>query len=152
MDLITGAGVTVTVIVPLPRERMWELITAVERIGEWSPETVGASWSGEGRFTGRNRFPDGAEFTVSCVVTECREHQVFAWDVLDDTGEAGSCWRYELTDGTGPGTTVVRQSFQHGPGTTGARLGDDFSGRLTTLCSNMVTTISGMAPTTGVRR
>ncbi|HWS35604.1 MAG TPA: hypothetical protein VN408_23050 [Actinoplanes sp.] len=45
MDLITGAGVTVTVIVPLPRDQMWELITAVERTGAWSPETSGANCS-----------------------------------------------------------------------------------------------------------
>lgn len=44
MDLVTGAQVTVAVVVPVARERMWELITAVHRIGEWSPETTGAAW------------------------------------------------------------------------------------------------------------
>lgn len=156
MDLVTGAGTAVSIVVPVPRERMWELVTAVTRIGEWSPETVGASWCDEvggpfagARFTGRNRFPNGFEGTVVCVVTEVRDGSVFAWDVLDEAGLAGSSWRYELTDGAEPGTTLVRQSFRHGPGVTGARIAGGFERRLVQLCDNMVVTIGAMVSAAG---
>ncbi|GAA1607392.1 SRPBCC family protein [Actinoplanes couchii] len=151
MDLVTGAGVTVELVVPMPRERMWELVTAVERIGEWSPEAIGADWCDGvrepavgARFAGRSRFPDGFEGGGTCVVTDVRDREVFAWDVLDDDGLAGSSWRYELADGNESGTTVVRQRFRHGPGITGARLAGGFGGRIVALCSNMVATITAM--------
>ncbi|GIE30920.1 hypothetical protein Ait01nite_039650 [Actinoplanes italicus] len=156
MDLVTGTGVTVELVVPLPPEQVWELVTAVDRIGEWSPEATGGRWCDESpgpvtgaRFTGTNRFPNGFESTVTCLVTEAREPEVFAWDVLDGNGATGSSWRYELSGGTTPGTTIVRQSFRHGPGVTGARLGGPIEGRLTVLCSNMMSTINAM---TGVAR
>ncbi|WP_433795808.1 SRPBCC family protein [Actinoplanes sp. CA-252034] len=156
MDLITGTGVAVAIVVPLPRERVWELVTAVERVGEWSPEATGGRWCDESpgpaagaRFIATNRYPNGSESTVTCIVSEARERETFAWDVLDDAGATGSSWRYDLTDGSTPGSTVVRQSFRHGPGTTGARAGGEMGGRLTALCSNMMTTITAM---TGVAR
>jgi hypothetical protein len=75
MDPVTGAQVAVVLAVPVPPERMWDLITAVDRIGEWSPEATGGSWcdgaagpAPGARFIGHNRFPDGFESTVSCVV------------------------------------------------------------------------------------
>jgi uncharacterized protein YndB with AHSA1/START domain len=156
MDLITGTGVAVALVVPLPPEEVWRLVTAVERVGEWSPEATGGRWCEEtpgpavgARFIGTNRYPDGFESTVLCRVTEAREPEVFAWDVLDDEGVAGSSWRYELSGGATPGTTIVRQSFRHGPGLTGARLGGPTEDRLTALCSNMMSTINAM---TGVTR
>jgi len=156
MDMVTGSQVAVALIVPVPRERMWELITAVDRIGEWSPETAAACWSGRAgqpapgaRFSGYNRFPSGFESTVTCVVTEAERPEVFAWAVLDGAGLVGSSWRYELRDGTEPGSTQVRHSFTHGPGITGARVaaeGDPraLDERLITLCRNMTTTIAAM--------
>ena len=146
----------VTLIVPLPPEQVWKLITEVGRIGEWSPEATGGRWCGESpapvtgaRFIATNRFPHGLETTVVCRVTEAREPEVFAWDVLDDDGATGSSWRYELSGGGTPGTTMVRQSFRHGPGMTGARQGGRWDSRLTVLCSNMMSTINAM---TGVAR
>lgn len=156
MDLVTGAHVAVAVTVPVPRGRMWDLITDVERIGQWSPETVGAAWhDGAGprpgdRFTGRNRYADGTVINVSCVITEAEQPSRFAWDVLDDAGRPGSSWRYELRDGAEPGTTVVNHSFTHGPGDTGVRDGARIDPgtvhrRLATLCGHMTSTIAAMA-------
>ncbi|HST81443.1 MAG TPA: SRPBCC family protein [Kineosporiaceae bacterium] len=156
MDLVTGTQVAVGLTVPIPRQRMWELITAVERIGEWSPETTGAGWSDRGatlepgaRFSGRNRFPNGFESTVTCVVTEAVRPAVFAWAVLDGAGQVGSAWRYELHAGSDPDSTEVRHEFTHGPGFTGAReaaAADPraLAERLVTLCRNMTTTIAEM--------
>ena len=159
MDTVTGTQVAVALIVPIPRERMWDLITAVDRIGEWSPETTAARWSDPAarpdpgaRFSGHNRFPNGFESTVTCVVTEAQRPDVFAWAVLDDAGQVGSTWRYELRDGNEPDSTEVRHSFTHGPGLTGAREAADadpraLEQRLVTLCRNMTTTITAMTAT-----
>lgn len=159
MDMVTGVQVAVALTVAVPRERMWELVTAVDRIGEWSPETIGGNWCDDAqgavqgaRFVGRNRFPNGFESTVTCVVIEAQRPSVFAWAVLDAAGQVGSSWRYELRDGSEPGSTVVHQSFTHGPGATGARKGaaadpQALGGRLAELCRNMATTIVAMAAT-----
>ena len=45
MDLVTDAQVAIALTVPVPRERMWDLITAVDRVGEWSPEAFGGAWA-----------------------------------------------------------------------------------------------------------
>ena len=157
MDLVTGAQVAVALTVPIPRERMWDLVTAVGRIGEWSPEATGGSWCDGARgpapgdrFIGHNRFPNGFETTVSCVVSEAERPSTFAWTVLDDAGLVGSTWRYELREGGEPGSTQVYHSFTHGPGASGAREGAEadpqaLNSRLVTMCRNMTTTIAAMA-------
>lgn len=66
MDLVTGAQVTVAVIVPV----------------------------------GRNRYADGSTSMVTCEVTESDWLSRFAWNVLDDSGDVGSTWRYELSAAT----------------------------------------------------
>src|SRR6266542_4072180 len=128
MDMVTGARVAVALPVPIPRQRMWDLVTAVGRIGEWSPEATGGSWCDDAqgpapgaRFIGRNRFPNGFESTVTCVVIEAERPSIF-----------------------------VHHSFTHGPGASGAREGADadpraLNSRLVTLCRNMATTIVAMA-------
>ncbi len=131
-DQVTGARVDVEMEVAVPRERLWDLITDVSRIGEWSPECFEAGWldgSAPGarvgaRFAARNRYPDGRVRSVVCEVTEARRPETFAWVVLDnqdDPERPGSFWSYRLLPGTAPGTTLVRHSFMHGPGMTGAR-------------------------------
>jgi uncharacterized protein YndB with AHSA1/START domain len=159
MDVVTGAQVAVALNVQIPPERMWDLITAVERIGEWSPEAIGGTWDdgAQGpvpgaRFTARNRFANGTVGTVTCVVIEAERPSTFAWTVLDDSGLVGSTWRYELREGGEPGSTLAHHSFTHGPGITGARVGVEadpqaLGSRLVTLCQNMITTIDAMVTT-----
>ncbi|GAA3811667.1 SRPBCC family protein [Streptomyces chiangmaiensis] len=127
MDFVTGAQVAIALTVQISRERMWELITAVDRIGEWSPEAMGGTWangalgpSAGARFTARNHFASGFVSTVNCVVTEAERPRTFAWTVLDDSGLVGSTWRYELGEGGEAGSTQVFHSFTHGPGKTPA--------------------------------
>ncbi|GAA0252050.1 SRPBCC family protein [Cryptosporangium japonicum] len=166
MDLVTGAEVAVALTVPVDRHHLWDLVTAIERIGEWSPETTGARWCDPAtgpaefaRFVGHNRFPSGRESTVTCVVTEAERPSTFAWHVLDPDGEVGSIWRYDLRDTDDRGATAVRHTFTHGPGTTGLRTsaGQDprsIDDRLVSLCRIMTTTIVAMATdrTRGARR
>jgi uncharacterized protein YndB with AHSA1/START domain len=163
MTEATGAQVDVEILVDKEQGEMWDLVTDVARIGEWSPECVGAAWlagstvSPGGRFEGHNRYEGGSSATVTCVVTEVRRPEVFEWVVLDPTElpeRPGSVWRYELTPGNGPGQTQVLHRFVHGPGMTGLSEGMRadpgqadaiLRDRLDTLRKHMTVTIEGMA-------
>jgi uncharacterized protein YndB with AHSA1/START domain len=159
-DTVTGARVDLTVTVDLAPERLWDLVSDVTRIGEWSPECVGACWSADGppgpragaRFEGHNRYPDGRTAAVACVVTESVRPEVFAWVCLDDSGDEArpaSIWRYELAPADEPGRTVVRHGFVHGPGRSGARAGAQadpasLTRRLSALHGSMAATVAAM--------
>ena len=137
MSEATGARVEVEIVIGTDAGQVWDLITDVARIGEWSPECTGASWLGGtgpqpgagpqagARFEGYNEFGGGFTSTTTCVVTEAARPAVFEYRVLDPTGNVespGSTWRYELQPGAEPGQTSVRQTFVHGPGMTGLKL------------------------------
>lgn len=160
---LTGVRTAVEFTVGVPVERMWELVTDVARIGEWSPECTYAAWLDTGRlprigarFEGRNRFAHGLVTSVVCVVTEVRPSATFAWAVLtaaDDPECPGSYWRYDLAS-AGTERTRVRQEFVHGPGETGLSAGvrDDpahaariVSDRLAQLRDNMTHTLTAIA-------
>ncbi|WP_055589998.1 SRPBCC family protein [Peterkaempfera griseoplana] len=161
---VTGARVDLEVLVDAPRAALWERITDVTRIGEWSPECVHAAWLDAGdprarpgaRFEARNRYPDGQVLGVVCQVTTVEPPRTFAWSVLDDDRDParpGSLWRYDLLPGDTPGRTLVRQSFVHGPGRTGlsvaagsdpARTASVLAGRLEQLRRNMARTVEAM--------
>lgn len=156
-DVVTGARVDVTIPVDLPRERVWELVTDVLRYGDWSPECDHTEWLQGGgpkvgaRFSGHNTISDEISFTTVCEVTEMRQYESFAWAVLDgaeDVRRPGSIWRYELVPGAAGGT-LLRQTFEHGPGDSGARKAADrdpkaMAARLAQLCENMTTSITRM--------
>lgn len=165
-DLVTGITTEVEVLVAdLAPEQVWDLVTDVARIGEWSPECSGAAWlersdgvprAGD-RFQGRNDFGGGFTTVVECVVTRSHRPLVFEWVVLDPDGDAdqpGSIWRYDLRP-AGAGTRV-KHTFVHGPGLTGLREGTVFAphratriiaDRLTTLHQNMTQTVHAMTRT-----
>jgi hypothetical protein len=128
---VTGARVDLEVVVDLPAERLWDLITSVSRLGEWSPESEFVTWLGGEpsapragqRFEARNRRQDMV-WTVTCVVTEAERPRTFAWAVLDgeqDLGRPSSRWRYELLPAGSLDRTLVRHNFVHGPGGSGLR-------------------------------
>jgi uncharacterized protein YndB with AHSA1/START domain len=134
-DIVTGASVEVSVEVPGTPPQIWDLVTDVTRIGEWSPECVDAWWSDTehesaaigARFEGHNRYPGGFEATSQCVVTEASRPDTFTWVVLDSdelVDRPGSTWSYQLAP-SGPDTTMVTHRFVHGPGMTGVRSGAD---------------------------
>jgi hypothetical protein len=62
MTEATGATVEIEMVVDKDPGEMWDLVTDVGRIGEWSPECAGAAWLDGGtpepgaRFAGRNEF------------------------------------------------------------------------------------------------
>jgi polyketide cyclase/dehydrase/lipid transport protein len=163
MTEAAGATVEVEIMADKDQAQMWDLVTDVARIGEWSPECVGAAWlDGSGaepgrRFEGHNEYEGGFSSTVTCVVTEARRPDVFEFVVLDPSElpeRPGSIWRYELAPGRGPGQTRVRHRFVHGPGLTGLSEGmrenpDQaaaiLQSRLDKLHKHMTVTTEGMA-------
>ncbi|HEV2634646.1 MAG TPA: SRPBCC family protein [Actinocrinis sp.] len=161
-DLVTGVTTAVQLTVDLPPDQVWDLVTDVTRIGEWSPEVAGGAWvhraglvpqAGDG-FQGHNRFPNGLTATVDCLVTQADRPALFEWVVLDDANDPdrpGSIWRYDLrADGAG---TAVNHTFTHGSGDSGLRSGvednpdladDVIAERLATLHRNMTQTLRAM--------
>lgn len=78
-DNVTGAQVELSLLVDLPRPRLWKLVTDVARYGEWSPECEYTGWLDaaarrpprvRNRFAGRNRFGKDFVTSVTCVVIE----------------------------------------------------------------------------------
>jgi uncharacterized protein YndB with AHSA1/START domain len=161
----TGAQVEVVLVADQEPAAVWDLITDVARIGEWSPECVGARWLDGApprpgaRFEGNNEFAGGFTSTVTCVVTQAQQPAVFEWVVLDPSespDSPGSIWRYELTPGDRPGQTTVLHRFVHGTGETGlaramradpAHAGQILHERLDLLRRHMTATLTAMTGT-----
>lgn len=90
-----------------PAERVWDLISDITRMGDWSPEAQGGSWlkgatgpATGARFKGRNR--NGSKsWSTTCTVTQCEPGRTFAFKVT--SGPLGvATWRYDIEpDGTG---------------------------------------------------
>jgi hypothetical protein len=100
-----------------PPERVWELVSDVTRIGEFSPETFEAEWLDGAtgpevgaRFRGHvKRNGKGPIYWTACTVTACEPGREFAFGV-GSPGKPMNTWRYELRP-AGSGTEVT-ESFQ----------------------------------------
>src|SRR3984893_3921209 len=122
---VTGLTAAAEEVVAARPELVWDLVADVTRVGGWSPECIRSAWLGEpgrpqpgARFTGHNRFPNGFEYEVTCVVTEADRPRVVAWVVLGAGGappRPSSPWGYRTAPPPGGGSRV-RQRFIHGPG------------------------------------
>jgi uncharacterized protein YndB with AHSA1/START domain len=107
----------VTVHMSAAPEQVWELVSDVTRVGEFSPETFEAEWLGGAtgpapgaRFRGHvNRNGKGVKYWTTCRVSDCEPGRVFAFDVVMGDRVVNS-WRYELTP-QGDGTDVT-ESFR----------------------------------------
>jgi uncharacterized protein YndB with AHSA1/START domain len=106
-----------SVYIDAPPDAVYELITDITRMGEWSPECVGAAWA-EGSsgpavgavFQGTNNR-NANEWTTPNTVIVADQGREFTWVV--GTMDFRVCtWRYELA-ADGPGTRVT-ESFELG--------------------------------------
>lgn len=94
-----------------PADEVWNALTDVTRMGEWSPECHTCTWNDEvdqpgvgSRFSGANRNGE-FEWTTECEVTEWVPGRVFAFDgVFGDLRFSKWAYRIEPTDG---GCTVT---------------------------------------------
>lgn len=107
----------VTVFMDAPLTAVWDAVSDVTRIGEFSPETFEAEWldgatgpAVGNRFRGHvNRNQSGVTYWSTCVVTDCERNRVFAFDVLA-AGRPANHWRYDLE--AADGGTQVTESFR----------------------------------------
>jgi len=101
-----------------PPERVWELVSDVTRIGEFSPETFDGEWldgatgpAVGARFRGHvKRNEKGPTYWSPATVTECEPGRVFAF-VVGPPGRGINTWKYVL-EPTPDGGTDVTESFQ----------------------------------------
>lgn len=107
---------SVTVEMAAPIQRVWDLVSDVTRIGEFSPETFEAEWlrgaTGPAKgnlFRGHvKRNQKGPIYWSVCKVTDCEPVKVFAFAVMGK-GLPINNWRYDL-EPTANGTRVT-ESF-----------------------------------------
>jgi hypothetical protein len=86
-----------TIHIDAPADQVWGMVADVTRVGEWSPETVGAEWldgargpSVGARFKGRNKRR-GA-WSTTCTVTASDPGREFAFVV----GKDETSWHYRF--------------------------------------------------------
>jgi uncharacterized protein YndB with AHSA1/START domain len=141
----------VTVHFAAPPAEVWDLVSDVTRIGEFSPETFEARWldgasgpqagaSGPqagARFRGHvRRNGRGPVYWTTCTVTASEPGREFAFAVNGPGEVVVNTWRYQLTpDGDG---TDVTESFEL-PGSPLNRLYWRLAGR-----ARMRTNLNGM--------
>lgn len=111
MSLPTHASATVTI--AAPADVVYDLISDVTRMGEWSPECVSCDWMDVpglvgSKFRGQNRSGLARWSTVAEVTAADRPRE-FAFATLH-RGREATRWRY-LLDGAGD-HTVVEESFE----------------------------------------
>jgi hypothetical protein len=109
---------SVTVQMAAPADEVWDLVSGVTRVGEFSPETFEAEWLGGAsgpatgaRFRGHvRRNGRGPVYWTVCTVTSCEPGREFGFSVGGPRGSTVNTWRYQLapTDG---GTSVT-ESFE----------------------------------------
>jgi uncharacterized protein YndB with AHSA1/START domain len=108
---------SVTVYLAAPADRVWDLVSDVTRVGEFSPETFEAEWlDGAGgpavgaRFRGHvRRNGRGPVYWTVCTVTACDPGREFAFAVAGPGGTILNTWRYQLEPSNGG--TDVTESF-----------------------------------------
>ena len=98
--------------------RVWELISDITRMGEYSPEVFEAEWLDGAtgpevgaRYRGHvKRNERGPTYWTTCEVTECSPGEVFEFGVMMGD-KAMNTWRYEFAPGGGGGTDAT-ESFR----------------------------------------
>jgi hypothetical protein len=109
---------SVTVHMAASVDRVWDLVSDVTRVGEFSPETFEAEWldgtSGPragARFRGHvRRNGRGPVYWTTCTVVACVPGREFAFAVTGPGGKTVNTWRYQLEPGA-DGTDVT-ESFE----------------------------------------
>jgi hypothetical protein len=103
-----------------PPAVVWDLVSDVTRIGEFSPETFEAEWTNGfagpevgATFRGHvKRNGVGPVYWSACKVTTCEPERDFGFAVYAG-GKRANTWRYRLTPADGG--TEVTESFELPP-------------------------------------
>jgi uncharacterized protein YndB with AHSA1/START domain len=114
----------VTVRIAAPPDRVWQLVSDVTRIGEFSPETFEAQWLDDvagprpgARFRGHvRRNGRGPVYWTTCTVTAADPGREFAFSVAGLGGATANTWRYQLEPAPADEpSTDVTESFEMPP-------------------------------------
>jgi hypothetical protein len=97
---------------------VWELVSDITRMGEYSPEVFEAEWldgatgpAVGARYRGHvKRNERGPTYWTTCEITECTPGEVFEFAVVMRDRPVNT-WRYELAPAPGGGTDVT-ESFR----------------------------------------
>src|SRR5262245_57065341 len=109
----------VTMHIDAPPEKVWEIVSDIMRMGEFSPEVCEAEWLGDAtgpavgvRYRGHvKRNEIGPTYWTVCEITECVPGEVFEFVVVFGDRPVNR-WRYEFAP-SGDGTDVT-ESFDLG--------------------------------------
>ncbi|WP_082947257.1 SRPBCC family protein [Mycolicibacter sinensis] len=131
-----------------PPEVIWELLTDVTRMGEWSPECTGGQWLDGAsqavvgaRFRGSNRWGPMV-WTTICQIEKADKPSHFAYGARHSSG-ALTRWSYELSrEGIG---TLLTERFQTVGTPTAVLLIDRLLRRPRKLAYGMTETLSRLS-------
>jgi uncharacterized protein YndB with AHSA1/START domain len=109
--------------VAAPADRVWPLVSDVERMPTMSAELQAVEWAdgatgpaSGARFVGHSSHPSLGEWSATAIVVTCEPGAEFAWEVQGDGGPAAR-WSFRLEDADGG--TRLRQRVRLGPGRSG---------------------------------
>ena len=113
--MASSSTVSVSTDIAADPKVVYDLITDLPRMGEWSPENRGGKWRGGAtgpavgaKFKGKNKI-GWRSWSTDVVVTEAQAPETFAFKV-SAAGLPASIWRYDITP-TATGCTVT-ESFE----------------------------------------
>jgi uncharacterized protein YndB with AHSA1/START domain len=108
------ATVTVSTTVEAAAERVYDLVSDITRMGEWSPEALDGEWRKGvdgpvvgARFKGKNQ-KGWRRWSTTCEVTEADPGKVFTFRVTSIGGMRVATWRYAM-EPAGAGTKVTEE-------------------------------------------
>ena len=121
---------TVQVHIDAPAERVWALLSNLDRMGEWSPECYRVEWEDGAsspatpgaRFRGWNRYGH-MKWSVACRVKTAVPEKELSWSTLVRGKEMATwCYRLDPSDG---GVDLV-ESFEVHWLPISARIAEDY--------------------------
>lgn len=102
-----------SVVIAADAETLYDMVSDVTRMGEWSPACTGCAWDDGAAiepgswFTGQNQIGD-FKYETRCEVIAADRGKEFAW-IVGGVKEGPALWRYRFTAVDG-GTEVAESS------------------------------------------
>ena len=146
-----SSPVSVSRSIAAPPQRVWELVSDLPRMGDWSPENTGGSWvkgatgpAVGARFKGTNGNGK-RQWSTDVKVTTCEPSTTFAFDVTA-AGLPVATWSYAIEPGASG--CVVTETWTDNRGFIARTIGGLVSGvsdRATHNRSGMEATLAALA-------